>query len=61
MSRIRPDVHARFIAVVRRGIAKADAEHAEHLAALRAKPKRRTTWAGYPRPTIEEASSDGKI
>jgi Spy/CpxP family protein refolding chaperone len=33
---IRPDLHARFLAVVARGLARADREQAEHLARLRA-------------------------
>ncbi|MDO8475046.1 MAG: hypothetical protein Q7W02_02425 [Candidatus Rokubacteria bacterium] len=38
---IRPDVHRRFQAVVRRGIARADRERVAELAALR--PVRRQT------------------
>ena len=36
---IRPDVHARFLRVVERGIARADREHAEELARLRLAPR----------------------
>jgi hypothetical protein len=32
---IRPEIRARFLAVVARGIARAEREHAEHLATLK--------------------------
>jgi len=35
VTRVRPDVHERFVAILQRGIAKADQAHAEHLARLR--------------------------
>jgi hypothetical protein len=35
---VRPDVHERFVAVVQRGVARADREDAEHRARLRALP-----------------------
>jgi hypothetical protein len=37
---IRPDVHERFAAVVERAIARADRQHAEHLARLRLRAPR---------------------
>jgi hypothetical protein len=36
---IRPEIRAHFRGVVQRAIAKADAEHAAHLVALRAMPR----------------------
>jgi len=41
VNRIRSEIHKRFLAVVQRGLARADRERAEHLAALR--PPRRLT------------------
>ena len=46
----REDLHERFRRVVARGLERAEREHAEHLARIRAIPMRRANFPGHTLP-----------
>jgi len=59
MTRIRPDVHARFVRVVQRALARAEQADAELRASLRRRPVTHLTYRNYKKvkPPTRVASS----